>query len=127
LIVGNFGEKLEEQKEMADYYKMLVHKLIGIPEICKAVLSHEDIFIGSMTPDIWEKVIEQAEHKPQGAAQQNTVAKGGYSKETLYHFSCHACGKWFSIGDYDPGGSVVKGYCPHCGMLQQFDEVEVTP
>ena len=69
------------------------------------------------------------EHEPQEqpkvAALQNTVGKGGYSKETLYHFSCHTCKKWFSVGDYEPGGSVVKGYCFHCGTFQRFDEVEV--
>jgi len=37
-----------------------------------------------------------------------------YTIETLYHFSCEKCKKWWSIGD--PFWASYKTMtCPHCG------------
>jgi hypothetical protein len=35
------------------------------------------------------------------------------SVETLYHYSCPSCKKWWSIGDI----KLDKAYCPHCGLF----------
>jgi len=37
-----------------------------------------------------------------------------YSIETLYHFNCGVCSKWWSIGDFKmPEDKII--ICPHCG------------
>ena len=38
------------------------------------------------------------------------------STETLVHFQCPACNKWWSIGDADP---TRRYYCPWCGAQEQ--------
>ncbi|MEX2405664.1 MAG: hypothetical protein WD579_03625 [Candidatus Paceibacterota bacterium] len=42
---------------------------------------------------------------------------GTYSQETLTHFRCGKCDKWWSIGD---AKNVEKKewYCPWCGVRQ---------
>jgi rRNA maturation endonuclease Nob1 len=44
------------------------------------------------------------------------------SQETIYHFSCHNCNKWWSIGDWDKTDKII---CPHCGDLGIVEMVEV--
>lgn len=39
------------------------------------------------------------------------------STEILFHFSCDRCGKWWSVGDWNPQ---PKMYCPHCGTTQEI-------
>ncbi len=41
-----------------------------------------------------------------------------YSIETLYHFHCEVCTKWWSIGDHqiDPYHP-LEMTCPHCGTI----------
>jgi DNA-directed RNA polymerase subunit RPC12/RpoP len=40
-----------------------------------------------------------------------------YSKETLYHFICGECKKWWTISmEETPQGL----YCPHCGIFNQI-------
>lgn len=46
-----------------------------------------------------------------------------YSVETLYHFSCGECKKWWSIGDHQMNiGKALT--CPHCGKQQALTEAE---
>lgn len=45
--------------------------------------------------------------------------KGGYSDERLRHFQCHACQKWWSIGD---APEKKFWFCPWCGEKQEFEE-----
>jgi len=37
--------------------------------------------------------------------------------ESLAHYYCGACYKWWTIRDGDPKGTY---YCPHCGVRQSF-------
>ena len=37
---------------------------------------------------------------------------GNVSTETLYHFNCSSCGRWWSIGDFRMDDNV---FCVHCG------------
>jgi transcription elongation factor Elf1 len=45
--------------------------------------------------------------------------KSNHSIETLIHFNCRACSKWWSVGDADR--SKTEWYCPWCGLRQTFD------
>ena len=43
-----------------------------------------------------------------------------YTIETLYHFSCEKCKKWWSIGD--PFWASYKTMtCPHCGKESKLE------
>ena len=44
---------------------------------------------------------------------------GRYSMESLYHFSCGACRKWWSVGDAIKVESTLH-HCPHCGAQQHM-------
>ena len=49
-----------------------------------------------------------------------------YTIETLYHFSCEKCKKWWSIGD--PFWSSYKTMtCPHCGEESKLERKGITP
>ena len=37
-----------------------------------------------------------------------------YCTETIYHFSCGKCEKWWSVSDWK---IVDVASCPHCGTL----------
>ena len=59
--------------------------------------------------------------------------KHKYSKETLYHFNCGKCDKWWSIADYHllsnnvpKKEEMVPNYiiCPHCGYKGELIEVK---
>jgi C4-type Zn-finger protein len=59
--------------------------------------------------------------------------KHKYSKETLYHFNCGKCNKWWSIADYHLfSNNVPKSeqivpnliICPHCGHKEEGKEVK---
>lgn len=39
-----------------------------------------------------------------------------YSIETLYHFKCTQCQRWWSIGDWKKVNTLI---CPHCGQQGQ--------
>lgn len=39
-----------------------------------------------------------------------------YCIETLYHFNCELCKKWFSVGGKTPEQFMT---CPHCGERQE--------
>lgn len=41
-----------------------------------------------------------------------------YSVEHLYHFLCHYCNKWFSIGDW---AKVPELTCPLCGVKSSVE------
>lgn len=41
------------------------------------------------------------------------------SKETLYHFRCKECDRWWSIAD--PPEEPKELYCPWCGVKQNFE------
>ena len=50
-----------------------------------------------------------------------------YSTETLWHFNCGHCKKWWSIGDHQISGVRVHGEtltCPHCGTVGQLEPVK---
>jgi hypothetical protein len=47
--------------------------------------------------------------------------KHKYSIETLWHFNCSCCGKWWSIGDYQLCEK-SKITCPHCGTEAEYEE-----
>ena len=58
--------------------------------------------------------------------------KHKYSKETLYHFNCGKCDKWWSIADYHLlSNNVPKKeemvpnsiICPHCGHEEQVEYI----
>lgn len=40
------------------------------------------------------------------------------SKETLYHFSCKECHKWWSIGDAPEDKK--DWFCPWCGKSNRY-------
>lgn len=42
-----------------------------------------------------------------------------YVKETLYHFSCKICNRWWTIGDWAPTKTLA---CPHCGHRGEVTE-----
>ncbi len=43
-----------------------------------------------------------------------------YSVETLTHFRCTVCNKWWTIGDWKPLHNMT---CPHCGFIHtQFNK-----
>ena len=42
------------------------------------------------------------------------MKKHRVSIETLYHYSCWKCSKWWSIGDHQ-GRITAAITCPHCG------------
>lgn len=44
-----------------------------------------------------------------------------YSIETLYHFRCTDCDKWWSIGDFKPCKHLI---CPHCGRVGRLEEIK---
>jgi hypothetical protein len=39
-----------------------------------------------------------------------------YSIETLYHFQCGHCKKWWTIGDWTPVDILI---CPNCGQVSE--------
>jgi phage FluMu protein Com len=43
------------------------------------------------------------------------------SIETLHHFSCHKCKKWWSIADWQPVKTI---FCPHCGVLATVESIK---
>ena len=50
-----------------------------------------------------------------------------YTVETLYHFSCDKCKKWWSIADFaywllphKAHHSLKKLTCPHCGFKSKL-------
>ena len=54
------------------------------------------------------------------------------SKETLYHFNCGKCEKWWSIADYHLfSNNVPKNeekvpkliICPHCGHEEEVKDI----
>ena len=47
-----------------------------------------------------------------------------YSVETLYHFQCDRCSKWWTIGDWDESADSMC--CPHCGVRQEVEETSVS-
>lgn len=51
------------------------------------------------------------------------MSKITYSIETLYHFNCHNCGGWWSVGD---APTLPFWFCPHCGFTTIAKPVEVT-
>ncbi len=60
--------------------------------------------------------------------------KHKYSKETLYHFNCGKCKKWWSIADHHlfynntPKNKemVPKAItCPHCEHKEELEEVDI--
>lgn len=59
----------------------------------------------------YQKVIDELNIEYVRDAVQRPIT---YSIETLYHFECHACDKWWSIGDY-PMIEIDQIICPHCG------------
>jgi len=47
-----------------------------------------------------------------------------YSVETLWHFNCGECHKWWSIGDHQIGNVRLHDEtltCPHCGVKQRLE------
>lgn len=52
---------------------------------------------------------------------QIKVSQGTYSIETLFHFKCGSCLKWWSIGDPKKTGWNTKKalFCPLCGHKQK--------
>ena len=46
-----------------------------------------------------------------------------YSIETLWHFSCEACGKWWSIGDHQAHDK-QELTCLHCGTKGELAPAE---
>jgi hypothetical protein len=40
-----------------------------------------------------------------------------YSVETLYHFRCGMCARWWTIGDW--ARDINHMNCPHCGERQE--------
>jgi len=54
---------------------------------------------------------------------ENEKKRGKVYIETLNHFRCFFCKKWWSIGDPDAAEKKVNGwYCPWCGKYQECDE-----
>lgn len=48
-----------------------------------------------------------------------------YSKETLWHFQCCVCSHWWTIGDFDTKHiAELDLYCPNCGELADYEEIE---
>jgi DNA-directed RNA polymerase subunit RPC12/RpoP len=47
-----------------------------------------------------------------------------YSIETLWHFGCGICGKWWSIGDHQMTKPSDGLTCPHCGVKQAVREAK---
>lgn len=47
--------------------------------------------------------------------------KHTYSVETLYHYCCCFCSRWWSIADIVPTSE--KMCCPHCGVCEDIEEV----
>lgn len=43
-----------------------------------------------------------------------------YSIETIYHFRCCICNKWWSIADYCLVDYMI---CPHCGYKSKIEEL----
>lgn len=51
-----------------------------------------------------------------------------YTTETLWHFSCGECKKWWSIGDHQISNVRKHGEtmtCPHCGVKQEVVEQRI--
>jgi len=64
---------------------------------------------------------------------QKKLVKHKYSKETLYHFNCGECSKWWSIADYHFFSKDVPKnkekvpnllICPHCGYKEGIKEIK---
>lgn len=49
------------------------------------------------------------------------MTKITYSIETLYHFNCHNCGGWWSVGD---APNLPVWTCPRCGFRAIAKPVE---
>ncbi len=45
-----------------------------------------------------------------------------YSTETLYHFNCDECGRWWSVGDHQISVGCETMTCPHCGIEQRVEK-----
>ena len=43
-----------------------------------------------------------------------------YSRETLFHFKCSLCLKWWSVGDFNFNSPTL--FCPFCGQSQTLEE-----
>ena len=58
--------------------------------------------------------------------KQKKQVKHKYSKETLYHFNCGECNKWWSIADYHFFSKEVLSLviCPHCGHKEEVKEIK---
>jgi acetone carboxylase gamma subunit len=41
------------------------------------------------------------------------------SVEFLYHFRCHECDRWWSVGDY-AWVDKANVICPHCGYIHEL-------
>ena len=47
-----------------------------------------------------------------------------FSKETLYHFNCGKCNKWWTISDHHLLAKDNKLTCPHCGYKETIKEIK---
>ena len=47
--------------------------------------------------------------------------KISFSREVLYHLSCGACRKWWSIGDWQQSSQM---FCPYCGEYLEVQEIQ---
>lgn len=46
--------------------------------------------------------------------------KAKISKETLTHFNCSSCKKWWSIGDFPKTKKTI--FCPWCGVKLKVEK-----
>ena len=83
---------------------------------------------GSMTcPRCGEHqdVFNAAEPAPTGSRDKKMIR---YSVETLHHFSCGPCKKWWTSATWAPSGSGMDSlFCPHCGVVQAVEELGTPP
>ena len=52
-----------------------------------------------------------------------TIDHGTHSEETIHHYQCRTCEKWWSIGA--PPTPPKQQFCPWCGVMQDFAESSV--
>ena len=48
------------------------------------------------------------------------MKKAEFFNESIRHFTCGKCGKWFAIGDAPHARA--NWHCPWCGVEQVFEE-----
>lgn len=47
-----------------------------------------------------------------------------YSTETLFHFNCGICKKWWSVADFDASKKPLRITCPHCSHKSRISKNE---